>query len=167
MMWLEKEIWNKRVCNYYLTSVLFFIAGGIPSGNLSLPALHLSGTSSLQTGTRPPSCFYLDNRLLMMAEEQTFCPVHIQVLAWITDHSMIRLFLTIWLPDMSDNRYPSVWPDFRSLLFVSFILVTDILTKFLTAHIKQILKWIVEWSILGTYMLPVSYSTQLENWHQR
>ena len=50
---------------YCQTSVLFLISGGILSGYLSLPALHLSGTSSQRTGTRPPSCLYLDNRLFM------------------------------------------------------------------------------------------------------
>ena len=34
---------------------------------LSLSALHLSGTPSLQTGTRPPSCFHLDNSLYMLS----------------------------------------------------------------------------------------------------
>ena len=37
--------------------------GGIFSGYQTLLALHLSGTPSLKTGTRPPSCLHLDNHL--------------------------------------------------------------------------------------------------------
>ena len=40
-----------------------FISGGILSEYLSLLALHLSGTPSLRTGSRPPSCFHLNNHL--------------------------------------------------------------------------------------------------------
>ena len=35
------------------------------SGYQSLLALYLSGTPSQETGTRPPSCLYLDNHLCM------------------------------------------------------------------------------------------------------
>ena len=37
--------------------------GGIFSEYPNLPAFHLSGTPSLKTGTRPPSCLHLDNHL--------------------------------------------------------------------------------------------------------
>ena len=50
---------------YGQKNVPFFISGGIPSGYLGLPALHLSGTPSLRANTRPTSCFHLDNRLYM------------------------------------------------------------------------------------------------------
>ena len=56
---------NKRVFNYFQTSVLFFISRGILSGYSSLLALHLSRTPSLKTGTGPPSCLLLNNRLYM------------------------------------------------------------------------------------------------------
>ena len=63
MQVLREEI---RVFNYCQTCVLYFASRGILSGYLSLLALHLSGTSSLRAGTRPPSCFNLDNRLVYM-----------------------------------------------------------------------------------------------------
>ena len=53
---------NKRVFHYCQTSVLFFFYGGFLSGYWSLLALHLSGTPSLRTGTRPPSCLQLPKR---------------------------------------------------------------------------------------------------------
>ena len=37
--------------------------GGIFSGHQSLLALYLSGTPSLKTSTRPPSCIYLNTHL--------------------------------------------------------------------------------------------------------
>ena len=63
---------NKRVFNYCQTSVLFFISGGILSGYLSLLALHLCGTPSLRTGSRPPSCFHFNNRPCMYKIESHF-----------------------------------------------------------------------------------------------
>ena len=45
----------KRVFNYCQTSVLSLPIGQL-SGSQSLQALHPSWTSSLTTGTRPPSC---------------------------------------------------------------------------------------------------------------
>ena len=56
---------NKRVFNYCQTSVSFFNQRRILSVYQSLLALHLSGTPSLKTGTRPPSCQLLDNCLNM------------------------------------------------------------------------------------------------------
>ena len=42
---------------------------GYYSGLPDLLALYLSGTPSLTTGTRPPSCLHLDNRLYMPQAE--------------------------------------------------------------------------------------------------
>ena len=50
---------------YCQTSVLLLYNGGIFSGYQSLLALYLSGNPSLRTGTRPPSCLYIDKRLSM------------------------------------------------------------------------------------------------------
>ena len=57
------QIWNKRVFYYCQASVLFLYNGG---GYQSLLALYLSGTPSQRTGTRPPRCLYLGNRLYIM-----------------------------------------------------------------------------------------------------
>ena len=57
MLKMSARFDTERTCN--------FISRGILSEYLSLLALHLSGTASLRTGTRPPSCFYLNNRLYM------------------------------------------------------------------------------------------------------
>ena len=54
---------NKRVFYYCQTSGLFLYNTGIFSWYHSLQALYLSGTPSLTTGTRPPSCLHLNNRL--------------------------------------------------------------------------------------------------------
>ena len=54
---------NYRVVYYRQTSVLFLYNGGIFRGYQSLLALYLSGTPSLKTSTRPPSCLHLNNRL--------------------------------------------------------------------------------------------------------
>ena len=51
---------------------LFLYNGGIFSGQPNLLALYLSGTPSLKTATRPPSCIHLDNRLYMMPGYLTF-----------------------------------------------------------------------------------------------
>ena len=58
---------NKRVFNHSQTNVLFFTNGGILGGYSSKLDLHLSGTPSQKTGTSPPSCLLLDNRLYMRA----------------------------------------------------------------------------------------------------
>ena len=68
------QIWNKRLINYYQTSVLFFIYGGILSRYSSLLALHLSGTPSLKTGTRSPRYLHLHNRLYILIFEKLLSP---------------------------------------------------------------------------------------------
>ena len=73
MMWLEEEIY-KRVFNYCQTSVLFFTYRGILSEYFSLQALHLSGTPSLKTGTRPPRYLHLHNRLYILIFEKLLSP---------------------------------------------------------------------------------------------
>ena len=51
---------------YCQTSVLYLYNGMIFSRYLSLLALYLSWTPSLKTGTSPPSCLHLHNRLYIL-----------------------------------------------------------------------------------------------------
>ena len=53
----------KRVFNHWQTSVLSLSTVGSLVDHRAYKALHLSGTSSLTTGTSPPSCQLLDNQL--------------------------------------------------------------------------------------------------------
>ena len=55
--WDQPLEWDFSLC------VDFYTNGGIHSGYLCLLALYLSGTPSLMTGTSPPSCLLLNNRL--------------------------------------------------------------------------------------------------------
>ena len=50
---------------------------------LSLLALHLSGTPSQSTGTRPPSCLFLDHHLYMLQLQLLHVPVFITYLATV------------------------------------------------------------------------------------
>ena len=56
---------NKRVLNF-VQQVFFLLS---TEGSLVItrayPALYLAGTTSHETGTSPPSCLHLDNRLCM------------------------------------------------------------------------------------------------------
>ena len=60
-----KPIGKSRIVESTFMSDVFFsyTTEGYYSGSPSLLALRLSGTPSLETGIRPPSCFHLDNCL--------------------------------------------------------------------------------------------------------
>ena len=65
--WHTNDLFNKiHELKVMPEQLKTFISGGILSGYLSLLALHLSGTPSLRTGSRPPSCFHLNNRLYIL-----------------------------------------------------------------------------------------------------
>ena len=84
---------NEMAKHYSQTSVLFFITGGILIGYLCL--LHLSRTPSVRTGSRPPSCFHLNNRLYMLAFFQ-FPPLnlHLLLLYHCCSSTTLKLYFT-------------------------------------------------------------------------
>ena len=57
--------WYKRVLNFDKQVLFLLSAEGSLVNIRAYVALHLVGTPSRETGTSPPHCLFLDNRLYM------------------------------------------------------------------------------------------------------
>ena len=135
---------------YCQKTVLFLYNGGIFSGYRSLPALYLSGTPSLKTGTSPPSCLqYCSSQNKPLSLIFQMFPIFIRNLFAVF---LARSFI---LSMFVKEDYLILHYLFLSCLFVA--IAVDVLS-FLLTHWTAVVVWLVprRWLVClnKTYFYP-------------